>query len=159
VAEREWDEEAMFAEYVNQGDTRSYARVAALYGCAKKTIHCISQRNHWMDRLAFIEAEARKESEKRLLEQRTEVHTRHLQLLRAIQQRGAQAIQEHRFDSLRDASKAITDSIKVERNVLGETDHRLDVTVQQVTRREMDAMMTKSLFDDLKDDGDEEEAG
>lgn len=156
MADREWDEEAMFAEYVNQGDLRSYARIGALYGCAKKTVHSISKRNRWLERLAFIEEAAKKEAEKRLTEQRTEVHTRHLQLLRAIQTRGAQAFQEHRFDNLKDASRAVTESIKVERNVLGETDHRLDVTVQQVTRREMDALMTKGLFDDLDADDEEE---
>jgi len=154
---REYNEQEMFAEYVSLGEHRSYLKVAQKFGATKRTVHAMSQRAHWLERLAFIEAEAKKEADRRLLEARTEVHQRHLQLLRAIQQRGAQALQAHQFDNLRDASKAITDSIKVERNVLGEPDQRLDFTVQQVTRREMDALMTRSLFDDLDDDDEEAE--
>lgn len=154
----EWDEERMFAEYVGQGDTRSYARVAKLFRCAKKTIVAISQRNNWLDRLAFIEAEAQKEADRRLLELRTEVHQRHLQLIRAIQSRGAQALQEHRFDTLKDASRAITDAIRLERNVMGEPDQRLGVTVQAVTKREVENFVTGSLFDGLDDDDEPDEA-
>jgi len=150
----EWDEERMFAEYVGMGDSRAYIRVAKLFGCAKKTIVAISQRNHWLDRLAFIEAEARKEADRRLLEQRTEVHQRHLQLIRAIQQRGAQGLQEHRFDNARDASRAVTDAIRLELNVLGEPDQRLGVTIQGLTKREVENFVTGSLFPEEDDDLD-----
>lgn len=142
------DDETLFAEYVAQGTKRSYAAVAARFGTTKRRIVRVSQRGNWLARLAEIERNAKTEADRRLTESRAEVDERHLRMIKAIASRGLQGLQAFQFDNARDSAKAVEAAVKLERNVLGRTDLHLDVTVQEITRRELDHFLTTEDEDD-----------
>lgn len=144
------DEEKAFAEYVSMGEDRSYRAVAKKFGVTKRCIVDVSRRKHWLTRLAKIEADAREMADKRLTETRSEVHERHLRMIRAMAARAAQGLQAHAFDNARDSARAAEAAIKLEREVLGEPTMHLDVTVAQVTRREVESLLTDG------EDGDDD---
>lgn len=136
------DDEAMFREYVAQGSGRSYANVAAKFDTTKRRIVRVSKRGNWLARLAVIERDAKVEADRRLTESRAEVDERHLRMIRAIASRGLQGLQAHQFDNARDSARAVEAAVKLERTVLGQPNEHLDVTVQEVTRRELDHFLT-----------------
>jgi hypothetical protein len=142
------DRQELFQFYVSLGDMRSYQRVADHYGVLKNTITRIAVDNEWLARLKLIEAEARREADKKLAEMRTEMHERHLKLAKFVQSKAVQGLQAHSFDNARDASRALVDGVKMERVVQGESTENQTVSIQAVTRREVETFVTGSLFPD-----------
>lgn len=157
------DRQELFQYYVSLGDTRSYQRVADHYGVQKNTITRIAIDHEWMARLKLIEAEARREADKKLADMRAEAYERHMKLAKFVQSKAVQGLQAHAFDSARDASRALVDGVKLERTVMGESTEFQTVSVQAITRREVEKFVTGSLFPDedataeeeLRDGGDE----
>jgi len=157
------DRQDLFQYYCSLGDTRSYQRVADHYGVQKNTITRIAIDYEWLARLKMIEAEARREADKKITDMRAEAYERHLKLAKFVQGKAVQGLQSHTFDSARDASRALVDGVKLERTVLGESTENRTVSVQALTRREVETFVTGSLFpdgdlaaeEDLTDDLDE----
>ena len=148
------DRQELFQAYVNMGDTRSYQRVADQYGVAKHTITRIAMEHDWLGRLKLIEDEARRAADKKLAEARAEAYERHIKLSKLIQSKALQGLQAHAFDSARDSAKAIVEGVKLERVAMGESTEQHTVSVQQITRREVEMLVAPSLFPD--EDEDEE---
>jgi hypothetical protein len=151
----------MFQYYVSLGDARSYQRVADHFGVWKNTIVRIAVENEWLARLKLIEAEARREADRKLAEMRTEMHERHMKLAKFVQSKAVQGLQNHSFDTARDASRALVDGVKLERAVAGESTDVHTVSIQAITRREVETLVTGSLFPDEDaeaelEDGDQE---
>jgi len=101
-----------------------------------------------MARLRMIEAEARREADKKLVDARVEAHERHLKFAKLIQTRAVQGLQAHQFDNARDSAKALVEGVKLERTSLGEANDHHSLSIQQVTRREVESFVTGSLFPD-----------
>lgn len=142
------DRQELFQAYVEMGDSRSYQRLAERFHVAKHTIVKIAVKNEWMARLRLIEAEARRDADKKLVDARKEAHERHLKYAKLIQGRAVQGLQAHQFDNARDSAKALVEGVKLERTTLGEPSESQAVTVQALTRREVESFVTGSLFPD-----------
>lgn len=150
------DRQDMFQYYVSLGDTRSYQRVADHYGVQKNTVTRIAIQYEWLARMKVIEAEARRDADRKLAEMRTEMHERHMKLAKFVQSKAVQGLQSHSFDNARDASRALVDGVKLERTVAGESTDNHTVSIQAITRREVESLVTGSLFPDEDAEAEEE---
>lgn len=146
AAHKKPDRQEMFQAYVAMGDSRSHVRVAEMFGISKVSVTAIAVKYEWMKRLREIDEEARREADKKLMAARVEAHERHLKLAKLIQSKGVQGLQDHRFDNARDAAKAVVEGVKLERTSLGEPNDHHTLSVQAVTRREVETLLTASLF-------------
>lgn len=155
AAHRKPDRQEMFQAYVAMGDSRSHVRVAEMFGISKVSVTAIAVKYEWMKRLRDIDEEVRREADKKLMAARVEAHERHLKLAKLIQSKGVQGLQEHRFDNARDSAKAVVEGVKLERTSLGEPNDHHTLSVQQLTKREVDMLLTGPLFPE--DEAEEEE--
>ena len=145
-AHRRPEYQEMFQAYVAMGESRSYQRVADQFGWSKPAVTRMAMKYEWLKRLREIEADARREADRKLMEARVEAHERHIKLAKLIQTRAVQGLQAHQFDTARDASRALVEGVKLERTSLGESNENHHVSVQAVTRREVESFVTGSLF-------------
>ena len=147
--------EDAFDYYVGLGSERSYRAVADHYGATKRAITKVAAREGWAERLANIEKTARERSDQRLAETLEEVRSRHLKTLRAMNARALAALQQFPLNSGMEAMRAAEMVIKLERLIVGEPSERTEVGIEEITRREMQALL------EVVDDGDvhEEEDG
>lgn len=141
-----------FAFYVGLGHDRSYQAVADHFKVTKRAIVRTASKNDWSARLALIEREAQERSDKALAEGRAETRTRHLKMVRAMASRAAKAMAEFPLTSGMDGLKAAEMAIKLERLIAGEASDRTEVTIEQVTRAEIDRLLVR----DDEPEGDED---
>jgi hypothetical protein len=141
-----------FAFYVSLGNDRSYQAVADHYGLSKRAIVGAASKGDWLARLAKIDREAQERSDKELAEGQAEIRTRHLKLLRAMASRAAKAIQEFPLTSGMEGVKTAELVIKLERLIAGEPSDRTTMTIEQVTRSELDRFLVR----DDEPEGDED---
>ena len=132
-----------FEYYVSLGPARSYSAVAAHYGVTKRAITKCAAREDWVDRLARIEKEARERSDKRLVDTLDDMRGRHLTTLRAMHARALTALKQFPLNSGMEAMKASEMVIKLERLVAGEASDRTAVSVEEVTKRELDRWLVQ----------------
>ena len=144
--------EDAFAFYVALGADRSYQRVADHFNVSKNGILKASDKDNWGERLEAIEESVRGRVDERLSETMAEIQARHLKLLRGMAGRAAKAIQEFPLTSGMEGMRAAEIAIKLERLVAGEVSDRSQLTVEQVTRREIELLVRAD------DDPDEEAA-
>jgi len=157
VPRRTLDDEDTFAYWVSLGDWRSFAKVAEHFGVARRAIQKCSLRNGWAKRLAAIQDASKKRADEMLVESIAEVRARHLRMLKVVATRGLQALQSKELETAHEGVKAVTEAIKLERVIHGETTANVAVSVQEVTRREMETYLRRDDEADLLDDGDAEE--
>jgi len=153
-AHRRPDRQEMFQAYVAMGDSRSYRRIAEQFGISKPAVTTIAMKYEWMARLRVIDAEARREADKKLTDARVEAHERHLKFAKLIQTRAVQGLQAHQFDSARDSAKALVEGVKLERTSLGESNDHHTLSIQALTKREVETLVTGSLFPDEDEEVD-----
>ena len=139
-----------FAYYAVLGTARSYRAVAERYGVSKQAVVKIASRDNWIERLEAIEEQARQRSEAKLVESLEEMRTRHLKMVRAMHSRALAGLKEYPIGSGMDAMRAAEMSIKLERLIAGEASQRSEVSIEEVTRRELDTLV-------VTDDGDEDD--
>jgi len=139
-----------FEFYVSLGPERSYKAVAEKYDVTKRAITKCANREDWPKRLEKIEHDARENSDKKLTETLEEVRNRHLQTVRAMTKRALQGLQQFQLTTGIEAMRAAEMAIKLERLILGEPSERTEMSVEEITRRE--------LKDFLVAGDDEEEA-
>jgi hypothetical protein len=130
-----------FAEYVALQEQRSYQALADRYKVTKRSIQKRADREKWGERLKVIEEGIRQNVDKRLGETMEDIRVRHLKLARAIGARAAKGLQEFPVSSFVEAIKGAEMSIKLERMLTGEATERTAVTVEQVTRQEIDRLV------------------
>ena len=133
--------EDAFDYYVGLGPARSYRAVAEKYGVTKRAVTKAAAREGWTERLAKIEEEARERSDQNLVNAMEEMQGRHIQTLRAIQRRALEALKQYPLNSAMEAVRAADLAIKLERLVAGEPSQRTAVSVEQVTRREIETLL------------------
>ncbi len=153
---RKLDDDAAFNFYVELGPGRSHSQVATKFEVSRRAITKAAERNNWGARLDKIEADARAISDQRMAESMAQVRDRQLKLVRAIAGRGAQAIQKYELEDAVSGIKAIEIAIRLERAILGEDRDDGGVTIEQLTRREVETYLEES--DVSEDDDAEEEA-
>ena len=141
-----------FDFYVAQGPGRSHRAVAERYSVSKRAITKHAVREKWAERLDKIEAEAREKSDKRLAESIEETRSRHLKTLRAIHSRALSGLKQFPLTSGMEAIRAAELAIKLERLIVGDPTERTALSVEEVTRREIQNLLTT----EEEDDDDEE---
>jgi hypothetical protein len=130
--------EDAFEFYVGLGARRSYQAVADHCGVTKRAVLKHATKERWVERLEEIQDEARIESDKKLAADLAEMHERHRRMLRAVAGRAIAAIKEHPLASGMEGVRAAELVIKMERVLAGESTERTAVSVEEVTRRELD---------------------
>jgi len=133
-----------FAQYMTMGPERSYESLAGRLKVDKRTITRLAAKEHWQERLAKIEAEARSRLDDKLAEGIEAVNARHIKTLRVIQAKALQTLQSYPLDSAMDAVRALDIAIKHERVILGEPSERTAVSVEEVIKREYQRWMGPS---------------
>ena len=151
---RKLDDDEAFNFYVELGPSRSHSQVAAKYDVSRRAITKAAQRNNWAARLDKIESDARAISDQRMAESMAQVRDRHLKLVRAIAGRGAQALQKYELEDAPSGIKAIEVAIRLERAILGEGGDSHGITLEQITRREVETYLEES---DAPEDGEPDE--
>lgn len=149
---RTLDDEETFKYWVSLGDWRSFAKVAAHFGVARRAIQKCSLRNAWGRRLEAIEVAAKARADELLVESLAEVRARHLRMLKVVATRGLQALQAKELDTASEGVKAVTEAIKLERMIHGETTTNIGVSMQELTRREVEMLLITEADDDDPDD-------
>jgi len=130
-----------FDFYVALGPQRSYQAVAEHYGVSKRAVTKHASKEEWAERLEKIEAEAREKSDQRLVETIEETRSRHLKTLRVIHARALVALKQYPLTSGMDAIRAAELAIKLERLILGDPSERSSLTIEEITRREIQALL------------------
>lgn len=131
-----------FQVYVSLGDHRSYQAVADQFGVSKRAVVTRAVAEGWADRLLKIETDARVISDKKLVETLAEMQERHAKMLRVMGARVVVALREFPLESCMDAVRAAEVVIKLERLAAGEVSKRTEVSVEEITRREVHALLT-----------------
>ena len=132
-----------FAYYVALGADRSYQAVADHFGVSKRGVVNAAAREGWQDRLEAIEASTRERVDQKLGETLEEMRLRHLKLLRGMAGRAARALQQFELNSAMEGMRAAEMVIKLERIVAGEATERSQLTVEQITRQEVDRLLVR----------------
>lgn len=145
-----------FEFYVSLGPSRSYRAVAEHFGVGKRAVTKHAAHEDWPGRLAKIEEEARERSDRKLVETLEEMRTRHLQMVRAMQARALVALKNFPLTSGMEGIKAGELSIKLERLLAGEASERTAVSIEEITRREIETLLV--VEDDEVPDGDDSDA-
>jgi hypothetical protein len=148
-----------FSFYVGLGHERSYQAVADHFGISKRAVTDLAGRESWTARLEKIEMEAREKSDEKLAESVAETRTRHVKMIRAMQARALSALKQYPLTSGMDAIRAAEMTIKLERLVLGEASERTEVSVEEVTRREIHDLLVFEQADEAEGDLEGEEDG
>lgn len=130
-----------FGFYVSLGDGKSYASVAEHYGVSKRAVVKVAGREDWTTRLQVIDQEARERADEKMTETMVEIRLRHQKLLRAMSSRVATALRDYPLISGMEAMRAAELVIKLERLVFGEATQRSAVSIEQVTRREIETLL------------------
>jgi hypothetical protein len=125
-----------FTQYVALGPERSYDALAKRLHVGKRSITRLAAREHWQERLAKIEEQARARLDDKLTDTLQEINARHLKIVRAIQAKALSALQSIALDSGMDAVRALDIAIKHERLIFGEPSERAAVDVEAVCRDE-----------------------
>ena len=95
-----------FDYYVSLSSERSYRAVADRYQVSKRAVTMHAGKEKWPVRLEKIEAEAREQSDKRLVETLEESRSRHLKMVRVMASRALSAIKEYPLTSGMEGSRA-----------------------------------------------------
>ncbi len=143
-----------FEIYSSQGAGRSYRALAKRFGVSKQAITNMARQERWQERLAEIEERARCESGQKVVDALGEMNDRHLKVLRAVQVKALETLKEKPLRTGMDAVRALEMIIKHERLIHGEPSERTEMSVEDVTRREIQRWMVL-----VEGDEDGREAG
>jgi len=143
-----------FTFYAGLGLERSYAAVAQQFGVSKRAVVKRAQQERWQERVAELDAKARRLTEQRLEESLQAMDERHLKAARAVQGKALEALRGVPLDSAMNAVRALDLAIKQERLIRGEPSERTAVNVEEVIKREYERWMVR---EDAESDGSEGE--
>lgn len=135
--------ENAFEIYASMGSERSYQALADRLGVDKRTIVRHAGVEKWTERLAKIQEAARISGDKRITETLQEMQERHLKMLRAMAGKAIQAMKEHPIASAAEGARIGGMVIKLERIVRGEPVERTEVSVEEITKREIETLLLR----------------
>lgn len=136
-----------FDFYVGLGSSRSYRHVATKYGISKRAVTKHAARENWPERIAKIEVEARDKADKKLAETLEETRERHLRMLRAMAARALEGLKRFQATTAMEAARMADMTIKLERVIAGEPNERTALSLEEVTRREIQDLLTREPLD------------
>ena len=110
---------AAFAFYYGLGPGRTYAAVAKEFGVSVRGVTKRALKEGWRDRLARIEADARRKQDERAVEDVAAVDDKHLRMARAIQARALETLKSSPLGNGTAAVRALDVAIRIERAILG----------------------------------------
>ena len=143
-----------FEYYVSLGPARNYRTVAERYDVTSRAVTKCASRERWSERLVKIEQDARERCDRKLGDVFEEARERHLKTLKAMHARALTALKQYPLSSGMDAMRAAEMVIKLERLVMGEASERKEVTIEEVTKRELRELLI--VGNDDADEGVEE---
>lgn len=117
-----------FACYLALGPNRSYEALAQKYGCSKKAITRHGTKEHWQERLAEVEENARKATAAKAGESLSALHDRHRRMVRMVQARAIEKLKDTPLRTAMDAVRALAIALREERELvsLDDTDRDVD---------------------------------
>lgn len=130
-----------FEDYMSLGLGRSYTILAKKYGVTKRAITYRAAEEHWQERIDRIEEEVRREAERKLIDELSELRATHIRTLRLLTVRAIEALKEHKLTSAMEGAKVAEIAIRLERMMLGETTDERGGSVERVTREEIDRLL------------------
>ncbi len=143
-----------FEYYVSLGPTRTYRAIAERYDVTTRAVTKCAARERWSERLVKIEQDARERCDHKLGDVFEEARERHLKTLKAMHARALTALKQYPLSSGMDAMRAAEMVIKLERLVMGEASERTALSIEEITRRELQTL----LIPKDRDGGDEPKA-
>ncbi len=141
-----------FAFYQGLGPGRSYESVASKFGVTKRAVTKLAQREKWAERLAELEKKARERTDEKVVESMEEMNSRHLKMMRVLQQKALEALRSMGLDNAMDAARALDLAVRQERLIRGEPTDRSAVNVEDIIKREYAALMVEGDDDDRDDE-------
>ena len=141
-----------FSFYVALGPGRSYAKVAEHFGTDKRTVTRRATKENWPERLQQAEEKARETTEEDAVEILREMNVRHLRIAKALQGKALEALRSLPIDRATDVIRALEIGVKQERLIHGEPSERAELSVEEVTKREMQRWLVVGEEGDEDDD-------
>lgn len=148
--------DSALAFYISLGPTRSYTTVAKHFGVTRRAVQTRASVEGWSATVAAIEADARERLAQEAAANVAEMDQRHLAIAKVLQAKGLEALRSAPISSTADALKAVDLGIKNERLVRGEPNHV--ITVEAVTRREIEDLLLVEA-EEVDDEDDDEDEG
>ena len=134
--------EDAFGYWVSLGAGGRYQDVADHYKVSKRTVVAEAKRDNWVERRAKIDRDAQVNADLKLQETVEAMKVRHSKMLRAMATRAAKGLQEFPLTTGMEAIKAAEMVIKLERLLAGEPGDRTELDIKEVTRREIQTLLT-----------------
>jgi hypothetical protein len=148
-----------FEQYFSLGPERSYEALAKSCGVSKRAVSKLATKERWQERLRELERKARERSDEKVLETLEDMSARHLKVLRFIQNKAIEALKSMPLDSAMEAVRAYHVSVEKERLIRGEPSDRTEMSLEEITKREMRTLLVRVRDDpeerrEVADDGD-----
>lgn len=137
-----------FAAYVALGETRTYGQIAERFHVSKRCVTKRAATEKWGERLAKMEAEAKAISDRKMTEGLAEMHERHVKMAKAMAARVLTALRDHPIEDGMDAIRAADMVIKLERLLAGEASKRTELSIEEISRREIRTLLKVVDADD-----------
>jgi len=137
-----------FDHYVGLGPERSYEAVAEKFGVSKATVVRQAEKHRWQERLREAEQDAREEAHKRAVETLQAVKDRQLQEARILERRALEALKTLPPEKAAKAAAMLQIAWRHELLLLGEPSERTELTIEEVTQREMRTLLRRVEVED-----------
>ncbi len=147
-----------FTYYMALGPDRSYSAVAEHFKVSKRTVTSTAARERWQERAADIEAKARAKTDEQIVDTVGEMNTRHLKVYRFVQSKALETLKSTPIDNAADAVRAIEMSLKGERLIRGEPSERAELSIEEITKREIRELLEVVDVDDEDDAHQQDQA-
>lgn len=130
-----------YGYYVELGQERSYEAVARRYGVSKITVVRHAEKHRWQERLREAERKAREEDDRKAIDTLKAVKERQLQEARILERRALEALKALPPEKAGKAAAMLNIAWKHELLLLGEPSQRTEVSVEEITKREIATLL------------------
>jgi transposase len=103
-----------FDYYFSLGEGRTYAAVAAHFGCSKKAVTKRATKEGWQERLDRIHQVARQASDKKAVEVLESMQERHQKLVRVLQAKALETLKARAIETGSAAARVLVESMRQE---------------------------------------------
>ena len=138
-----------FETYVSMGPDRSYQALAKKLGVDKRSVVRLAAKEGWAARLARIQEESRAATDKRLVETLQAVREQQLREVRFVRAEILKLVKGVTPDKAVKMAGALNICWKHELFLLGEPSERTEVSLEEITKRELETLL---LRDDEEDE-------
>ena len=142
-----------YSYYVELGLARSYEAVAQKFGVSKVTVVNHAAKERWQERLREAEQKAREEANTKAVDVLQEVKDRQLMEARILEHRALDALRTLPPEKAAKAAMMLQIAWRHELLLLGEPSERTELTIVEVTQREIQTLLKRV---EVEDDGEED---